>query len=164
MRSVPPMRFALLLSLALGLPGLPARAEGGAQLPPVDHAATRKECGACHMVFPPQMLPARSWQKLMGDLKSHFGEDASLAEPLRADIAAYLDAHAADAKGTKNAKRYLRGLAADATPLRITATPFWKRAHGEVSAGQFTTAAVKSPANCVACHKAADRGDFSEPE
>ena len=159
------MKFpALLLALALVLPGLPALAEGGAQLPPIDHAATVKECGACHLVFPPQMLPTRSWQKLMGDLKAHFGEDASLADALRADIAAYLVGHAADAKGAKNTKRYLRGLAGDATPLRITDTPFWQRAHGEVSASQFTTVAVKSPANCLACHKQADRGDFSEPE
>ncbi len=157
-------RPALLLALALVLPGLPALAEGGVRLPPIDHAATVKECGACHIVFPPQMLPTRSWQKLMGDLKSHFGEDASVADPLRADITAYLVGHAADAKGAKNTKRYLRGLAADAMPLRITGTPFWQRAHSEVSASQFTTAAVKSPANCLACHKQADRGDFSEPE
>src|SRR5258707_12423348 len=76
----PMERPALLLALALALPGLPALAEGGAQLPPVDHAATIKECGACHLVFPPQMLPTRSWQKLMGDLKAHFGQDASIAD------------------------------------------------------------------------------------
>jgi hypothetical protein len=157
-------RLAVLLALSLVLPALPAMAEGGAQLPPVDNAATLKECGACHMAFPPQMLPARSWQTLMGDLKSHFGEDASLADPLRADITAYLVGHAADAKGTKNGKRYLRGLAADATPLRITETPFWKRGHEEVSASQFAKPAVKSRANCVACHVNAARGDFSEPE
>ena len=74
-------RLALLLAAALAAPLLPAHAEEGAYLPPVADATVAKECGACHMVFPPQLLPARSWQKLMADLSSHFGEDASLADP-----------------------------------------------------------------------------------
>jgi mono/diheme cytochrome c family protein len=141
-----------------------AGAEGGQTLPPIDHAATLKECAACHMAYPPQMLPARSWQKIMGGLADHFGEDASLAEPERADILSYLTAHAADAPGTAQGPRFLRGLGADATPLRITQMPFWTRAHDEVSASAFAAPAVKSPANCAACHRTAAKGEFAEPE
>jgi cytochrome c551/c552 len=141
-----------------------AGAEGGQILPPIDHAATLKECAACHMAYPPQMLPARSWQKIMGNLADHFGEDATLAEPVRADILAYLTAHAADAPGTAQGPRFLRGLGVDAAPLRITETPFWKRAHDEVAAGDFAAPGVKSPANCVACHHTATKGEFAEPE
>jgi cytochrome c551/c552 len=141
-----------------------AGADEGTKLPPIDHAATLSECAACHMAYPPQMLPARSWQKIIDNLADHFGEDASLAEPVRTDILAYLTAHAADAPGTAQGPRFLRGLGADATPLRITQMPFWTRAHDEVSAGEFAAPAVKSPANCVACHRTAAKGEFFEPE
>lgn len=157
-------RLALLLVATLSAPILPAQAEEGTYLPPVADTTVTKECGACHIVFPPQFLPARSWQKLMSDLSSHFGEDASLGGPARQSVTTYLVDHAADAPGTKGSQRFLRGLSPDATPLRISETPFWRNAHEEVSARQFASAAVKSPANCVACHKAAARGDFSEPE
>lgn len=158
------IRLMLLLVAALATPVVRATAEEGTYLPPVTDATVVKECGACHIVFPPQFLPARSWQKLMGSLSSHFGEDASLADPTRQTVTTYLIDHAADAPGTKDGQRFLRGLSADATPLRISATPFWQDAHEEISARQFASATVKSPANCIACHKAADRGDFSEPE
>ncbi len=157
-------RLTLLLVAAAIAPLHLAHAEGGVFVPPVSDATVTKECGACHMVFPPQFLPARSWQKLMADLSSHFGEDASLADPARQTVTTYLVDHAADATGTKGGNRFLRGLSASATPLRISETPFWQNAHEEVSARQFASATVKTPANCVACHTAANRGDFSEPE
>ena len=156
-------RLVLLLAAALATPILPATAEEGTYLPPVTDATVVKECGACHIVFPPQFLPARSWQKLMADLAAHFGEDASLADPARQTVTAYLVDHAADAPGAKGSQRFLRGLSPDATPLRISETPFWRNAHDEVSARQFASATVKSPANCIARHSAANRGDFSEP-
>ena len=157
-------RLVLLLAATILVPPGLAHAEGGAFLPPIGDATVRKECGACHIVFPPQLLPARSWQKLMADVTSHFGEDASLADPARQTITSYLVDHAADAPGTKGSQRFLRGLSASAVPMRISETPFWRNAHEEVSTRQFTSTTVKTPANCVACHKAANRGDFSEPE
>jgi hypothetical protein len=157
-------RLAFLLVAAVGAAPIGAQAEEQAYLPPVADATVRQECGACHMVFPPQFLPARSWQKLMAELSSHFGEDATLAEPARQAVTAYLVANAADAPGARGGQRFLRGLSAADTPLRISATPFWQRAHDEITAAEFANPAVKSPANCAACHKAADRGDFSEPE
>ena len=44
---------------------------------PIKDAVVLKECGACHMAFQPQMLPKRSWGKIMSELPNHFGEDAS---------------------------------------------------------------------------------------
>ena len=129
-------RPAMFLAVALAVPLLQARAEEGTYLPPVTDQTVAKECGACHMVFPPQLLPARSWQKLMADLSSHFGEDATLADPARQTITSYLVAHAADGPQTRDGKRFLRGLSAADTPQRISATPFWQRAHDEVSAAQ----------------------------
>ena len=157
-------RFVLPLCLAIGIAGPAARAEEGMLVPPVEHAATLKECGACHLAFPPQMLPARSWKKLMGDLANHFGENASLPEATRAEIAAYLAVNAGDAALSKQGRRFLRGIDAGQTPLRITQTPFWQAAHEEVSAARFLSDAVKTPANCVACHRTAAKGVFGEGE
>lgn len=38
----------------------------------VDDKTVLAECGDCHFAFPPVLLPARSWKKLMGNLKDHF--------------------------------------------------------------------------------------------
>jgi len=157
-------RLALPLCLVINFVSLGAHAEGSAIVPPIEHAATLKECGACHLAFSPQMLPARSWKKLMGDLSNHFGENASLPEATRAEIAAYLAANAGDAAISKNGKHFLRGIDAAETPLRITQTPFWQGAHEEVPGSRFTSAPVKTAANCVACHRAAAKGAFGASE
>jgi hypothetical protein len=38
----------------------------------------QKGCGSCHMAFPPQMLPARSWTAIMDGLDKHLGENVVL--------------------------------------------------------------------------------------
>jgi hypothetical protein len=156
--------FPLALLAFVAVPASGILAEEGVSLPAIDHGPTLAECGACHMAFPPQLLPARSWERIMSDLADHFGEDASLAEPVRADIAAYLVAHAADAPGTAEGDRFLRRLEPTDIPLRITEAPFWVRDHDEIAADRFASAEVKTRSNCIACHKTADRGEFFEPE
>ena len=149
---------AAILFIAAGAP------VQGAHFLPNDNAAALKECGACHLAFPPQMLPAQSWQKIMADLPHHFGEDASLPAAVRAEINAYLAGHAADADATRGGGRYFRGIPIDATPLRITQTAPWLRRHRGIAPGRFVDAEVKSPANCQACHKGAGRGTFGEDD
>ena len=162
MRLLPTLLFfaALLCLAAAG----PARAEGGAMVPPIDNPVVQKECGACHMAYAPQMLPTRSWQAIMGNLGDHFGENASLPAADGATILAYLVAHAGDAPSTANGRRFMRGILADATPLRITDTRFWKRGHSEISTASFGAPNVKSKANCVACHSGAAAGQSGEEE
>jgi len=116
------------------------------------------------MAYAPQMLPTRSWQAIMGNLGDHFGENASLPAADGATILAYLVAHAGDAPSTANGRRFMRGIPADATPLRLTDTRFWKRGHGEIAAASFATPNVKSKANCVACHSGAAAGQYGEEE
>jgi hypothetical protein len=151
---------AILAGIGIGV----ALAEGSAALPPIDHAATRKECGDCHIPFPPQMLPSRSWHRIMGDLASHFGDNAALPAATRVDIEAYLVSNAGDAPGTTVGRRYIRGIPPDAVPLRITETPYWQGAHEEVPAAMFRSAPVKSAGNCTACHRNASQGKFGEEE
>ena len=54
------------------------------------------ECSACHEFIPPHAEPMREWRALMQNLPNHMGEDATLPEPLRSDIEAYLVANASD--------------------------------------------------------------------
>jgi len=157
-----PMRSIAAFVLALLLGGQ-AMAEGSS-LPALSDPATLKECGACHMAFQPQLLPMRSWRAIMAHLGNHFGEDASLPEAVRGAVEHYLVGHAADAPGTAGGRRYVRGIAANAVPLRITDTPFWRNAHGEVSEASFASSGVKSRSNCVACHRSAASGQYGEVE
>jgi hypothetical protein len=110
----------------------------------------QQECGACHMAFPPEFLPTRSWRAIMDGLPRHFGENAALAPDETQKIGDYLAANAADANG--RGSPVLRGLRAVDVPLRITETPFWIGRHDEVSSAQFERASIKSKSNCLACH------------
>ena len=119
---------------------------------------TKKECSACHMAYPPGFLPARSWEALTGNLKDHFGEDASLAADATTAIRDYLVANAAGASG--KARGFARGLAADQSPLRISELPRFKREHGKFS--EATMKKVGSMSNCSGCHRGAEQGYFDD--
>lgn len=54
------------------------QAGGSHYFPPVADPLVQSECGSCHLAFAPSMLPARSWQALMGGLQNHFGDDATM--------------------------------------------------------------------------------------
>lgn len=120
------------------------------------HAA---ECGACHMAFPPSMLPARSWTAIMDGLADHFGEDAALDDGPAAEIRAYLVAHAADSVG---ATSLLRGVAETDVPLRITDMPWWIREHRGLRDRDFADPEVRTKSNCLACHRSAAFGEFDD--
>ena len=49
-----------------------------------------EECGACHLAYPPGLMPSKSWQKMMGGLSDHFGENAELDEETEQLIVRYL--------------------------------------------------------------------------
>lgn len=108
----------------------------------------RQECGACHVAYPPEMLAAASWKRLLGNLPNHFGTDATL-----------------DAGSTRELSDWLAGHAPPGVPApqdRITRSRWFVRKHDEVSSTVWKRSAVNSPANCSACHTQADQGDFNE--
>lgn len=143
-------KLALLVFL---LSAMPLAGHAAQKLPAPAEQTTAQQCSACHMAYPAQMLPSRSWLALMSDLSHHFGEDASLSDQDRTTITAYLTTHAADGlAGAREGQRFLRGLSPAATPLRITDTPWWRRRHSEISPARFHDPRVKTAANCAACH------------
>lgn len=122
--------------------------EGRAAPPPV----YVEECGSCHVPYPARGLPAASWKTLMGGLDRHFGTDAGLEPAQAGEIDRWLRAHA----GRPDAS-----LAGAASP-RITRSRWFLREHDELPASTWNLPAVKSPANCGACHRQAASGAFSE--
>ena len=66
------------------------------QVPAGAQVEAERECGACHTFIPPQEEPMQEWQSILENLPHHMGEDATLPEPVRSDIEAYLVAHASD--------------------------------------------------------------------
>lgn len=112
----------------------------------------QQECAACHVAFPPDLLPAESWRRLMNGLPRHFGTDASLDAATVKELSAWLDAHAGTTKRVREAPR----------EDRITTSAWFIRKHDEVPAAAWKRAAVKSAANCAACHVQANQGDFDE--
>lgn len=124
---------------------------GTSNLLTAPNATWQAECSACHIAYPPGMLPAASWQAIMGSLDKHFDTDASLDAKVVAEILPFLQQNAAPEKTPKNP---------DKPVLRITETAWFKGQHDEVSA--IVWQRVKSPANCAACHTTADKGNFSE--
>ncbi len=151
-------------SLAAGAIFFPALAEHhGSKRFVAPPEVVKKECGSCHMVFPPQMLPARSWTAVMDGLASHFGENASLDDTKKTEITEWLTANAGDAPGVHG--HYLRGIMLSQTPLRITETYYWIKEHRkEVRESDYAKPNVKSKANCAACHKDAERGNFDDDD
>jgi hypothetical protein len=112
----------------------------------------KNECGACHVAYPPRLLPAESWRALMSGLDKHFGSDASLDAPAAREITDYLVQNAGGEKFASRGK----------PQLRITETRWFRHEHDEVSQRDWNNPKVKSPANCTACHRQAENGDYSE--
>lgn len=122
------------------------------RLPAQVNAAWQQECGSCHVAYPPGLLPQASWSRIMAGLDKHFGENAGLPPQTAAEIGAFLATNAADAGRPAGA----------AAPLRISETDWFRREHREIGAAVWKRAAVGSPANCAACHREAEKGNFNE--
>jgi len=157
-----PLAVVLVAALFSGLFLARAQAGGGHFYPPVSDPVVREECGGCHLAFAPSMLPASSWRTMMGELKNHFGDDASVDAQAAARITAYLTANAADSGGQRYGAKLMRGVSMQNPPQRITELPGWIRKHREVSTREWTSKKVGSKANCAACHADAARGYYDE--
>jgi mono/diheme cytochrome c family protein len=155
MRTFNPLLLALLAAVSLvaqaqgkyngedrGRPVMPAQV----------NAKWQQECAGCHMAFPPGLLPAASWRKMMSGLDKHFESDASLTPAEVTEVTDFL---------VKNASNRWTATTA---PLRITESVWFKTKHNssEVAPAVWKRASVKSPANCAACHGGADKGNFDE--
>ena len=162
-RSARPLLAAAVVMLVFLVSGatvvsLSQRPAFGVPTAPLDPVYV-SECGACHAPYHPSLAPAAVWVAIMDHLDQHFGEDASLEPDKVAGIRAYLVANAAETVDTKPAHLFSRRDPAD--PLKITATPWWRRIHSGIPDSVFAAKAVGSRANCSACHQDAATGLFN---
>jgi mono/diheme cytochrome c family protein len=117
-------------------------------------AVYRQECGDCHVAYPPKLLDAGQWQRLLAKLEDHFGDSATLTEPSLKAVTAYL---------TVNAARP-GSIVVDASEdlPRISRSRWFLDEHSEVSAAAWKRESVGSAANCYACHRQAADGRYDE--
>jgi mono/diheme cytochrome c family protein len=143
--------IAISVVFGLGAASVWAESKGPVVSPTSKYQA---ECAACHIAYPPGMLPAPSWKRLMGSLDKHYGTDASLDEASVREISQWLQVNAGTFKRVRE----------EPPQDRITKSAWFIRKHDEVDPAIWKQAAVKSASNCIACHSRADKGRFSEHE
>jgi len=133
------------------------RGEGDRERPrlrtsdPAARAAYAKECGACHLDFPPSLLPASAHRRIMDGLERHFGQNAELDAEVRTQLTRWLVANAGPEVAPSTA----------AEP-RISTVPWFAKEHRKASGSVGAGRPVKSLAACASCHPGAKDWDFTE--
>lgn len=147
-----------------------------ADIAPVTNKVYQQECGSCHMAYQPGLLPADAWAEIMTPkaLADHYGDDASLAEPVRADITNYLTTHAANHAPQIRARAFAVPNEAGTTVNqsnqtsalpRISTTYYFQRKHDEIPARLVKgNPDVGSFSQCNKCHANADKGIYNEDQ
>lgn len=116
------------------------------------NAKWQAECSICHIAFAPGLLPADSWRKVMSSIDKHFDPGVSLTEADKNEITTFLVSNASNRWSATTA------------PLRITESAWFKHKHDamEIAPAVWKRPAVRSPANCQACHVDAAKADFNK--
>lgn len=122
------------------------------------------ECGACHMAYPPGLLPAASWRLMLEHLDDHFGDNAELPEVQRDYISEYLQREALQYGKPTTMSRMLRNLPNEPF-IRITELPNFILDHQDLAADIGGKSADEGFfSDCEACHTEAVQGRFAEPK
>jgi cytochrome b len=129
-----------------------------------EHPLFYEKCGDCHKIYPPYLLPEKSWQRVMGGLGNHFGEEiteANITRSQRASILAFLRENAAEHSRREAAIKVMDSLG-DLRPKAITKTPYWRETHKDIPRSVFQEEKIKDRSNCIACHKDFDKGNLDD--
>ncbi len=128
------------------------------------HPVFYNECGDCHKVYPPYMLPKRSWEKIMGSLDNHRGEkitEANITKSQQASILEFLTQNAAETSKREAAVKVMDSLG-ERRPKNITKTPYWRETHKDIPKSVYKQKKIKDKSNCIACHKDFDQGNMDD--
>lgn len=159
--------FSLLILVAVVSHALAGQDKGryyaeNKHLKSVQYKLYLNECGSCHFAFQPELLPARSWIKMVNELDRHFGSDASLDEDEKNSILAFLVWDSAEKSSAKRAIKFLKSIPINQTPLRITETKYFIDKHDEITPDVYKRKSIGSAANCEKCHTTADQGNYDD--
>ncbi|WP_415396958.1 cytochrome b/b6 domain-containing protein [Sulfurimonas sp. CS5] len=129
----------------------------------VEHKLFYDECISCHTLYPPHLLPKKSWIAMMDNLQNHFGDDASLNEKDTNSIKEYLVKNSSEDSTKEASFKILKSMEGNAT-LAITETPYWKKRHKEIDKNLFKLKKVGNISNCKACHKNIEQGLLNDKD
>lgn len=135
------------------------RSKGVAYVP---NALYTKECASCHFGYPAGLLPSASWQHIMKTLNQHYGTDASIDESERAQIESYLVQNASERSNYKRSVKITRSLQRGTLYTSLTQIPYLQKKHRKIDKNLINQKEVRSLARCGACHKDAEKGEFSK--
>jgi Dihaem cytochrome c len=113
------------------------------------------ECASCHQAYPPGLLSANDWKRVMAGLDKHYGTDASMTAKEVQEISQFLTLNA----GVKDS-RYVSPI----DPPRVTKTAWFERKHRKIPDAAWSDIRIKSANNCTACHTQAAQDSYSERE
>ncbi|MBU0500449.1 MAG: diheme cytochrome c [Gammaproteobacteria bacterium] len=131
---------------------------------PVDDARYKEACGSCHFPYQPGLLPALSWERLMAELSSHFGDHAELPPDEANAVRNYLLNNAAG-RNNYAVSAKMTAIAGREPPLRISELPYFVKEHAKVDLQRVKdNPEIRSLSHCNACHTRADEGSYSEQE
>jgi Dihaem cytochrome c len=129
----------------------------------VTNPVYKEECGSCHMAYPPGLLPARSWNKVMINLENHFGDNAEVDATTYRTLTRFLLTNGADKSDYRRSEKINRSIHFNDLPVRISETPYFKHEHDEIPARLVSSnSQVNSFSQCDACHAKAEQGSFNE--
>lgn len=121
-----------------------------------------EECGACHIAYPPGLLPVTSWNKIMEGLEDHFGDNAELDKETNDYLGLYLNKNSLKKSKPSSMSRMLRNMP-EHPPIRITQLPQFQADHSELfvrlkehSDKELTVS------QCEDCHGEAQNGVFKK--
>ncbi|MBD3792067.1 MAG: cytochrome b/b6 domain-containing protein [Campylobacterales bacterium] len=130
------------------------------QVDPLYH----EKCADCHILYPPYLLPEKSWVRVMGGLRNHFGEEiteSNITRAQQASILVFLRANAAENSRREAAVKVMDSLG-ELRPKAITKTPYWRETHKAIPRSAYQNEKIKDKSNCVACHKDFERGNLDD--
>jgi hypothetical protein len=137
--------------------GEKTKSHGKSRFKAVTNQTYKTTCGGCHLAYPPMLLPASSWKKIVNQSEDHFGEQVLIDSQSKIIINQYLMENGADRSSSKEAVKIMKCLKGK-TPSRITEIPYIKRIHRKIPLEVFNRKKIESLSNCLACHKRADQG------
>ncbi len=140
----------LLLLLSLGA----SWAQAQVSVPIPAFTPYTQQCSVCHLAYPPGLLPAGSWQKLLDDMPQHFTAQVMINVETQQEISQWLQAHAAT----------FPPVAEEPPQHRITQSLWWKKIHlnnSQLPAALWKKPSVAKGSSCVTCHASAAKGEYN---
>ena len=133
----------------------------GSYLKPVNNPTYAADCGECHFLYQPELLPSASWMKILDQLDDHFGEEIELDPDSKKIISDYLKSNGAENSSAKRAVKIMRSLG-NHVPMRITDTPYIREKHHELNPEVLKRESIGSLSNCIVCHTTAEKGIYED--